>query len=383
MQNFVFSNPTKLIFGKGTIAKLAKKLPKDKRIMLTYGGGSIFKNGVYDQVKAATKGLNIIEFGGIEANPQYSTLMSAVEIARQAGVEYFLAVGGGSVLDGTKFIATAMLYKGDPWEFMLDPCKAVNAMPLGAVLTLPATGSEMNNGAVISRKEIGEKLAFHNPRTFPQFSILDPEVCYSLPKRQIINGIVDSFAHTLEQYLTSDNQAMVMDRWAEGLLLTLRELSPKLVEKQTDYDTMANFMLTATMALNGFIAMGVPQDWATHMIGHELTALHGIDHGVTLAIVYPGVMSVMRDSKHDKLVQYAERVWGITEGTDDDKINRAIELTEKYFRSLGMKTRLSEWGVTTETIDEIVTRFTQRGWKLGENQSITPEIVGEILHRVM
>lgn len=383
MQNFVFSNPTKLIFGKGTIAKLAKKLPKDKRIMLTYGGGSIFKNGVYDQVKSATKGLNIIEFGGIEANPQYSTLMSAVEIARQAGVEYFLAVGGGSVLDGTKFIATAMLYKGDPWEFMLDPCKAVNAMPLGAVLTLPATGSEMNNGAVISRKEIGEKLAFHNPRTFPQFSILDPEVCYSLPKRQIINGIVDSFAHTLEQYLTSDNQAMVMDRWAEGLLLTLRELSPKLVEKQTDYDTMANFMLTATMALNGFIAMGVPQDWATHMIGHELTALHGIDHGVTLAIVYPGVMSVMRDSKHDKLVQYAERVWGITEGTDDDKINRAIELTEKYFRSLGMKTRLSEWGVTTETIDEIVTRFTQRGWKLGENQSITPEIVGEILHRVM
>lgn len=383
MQNFVFSNPTKLIFGKGTIAKLAKKLPKDKRIMLTYGGGSIFKNGVYDQVKSATKGLNIIEFGGIESNPQYSTLMSAVEIARQAGVEYFLAVGGGSVLDGTKFIATAMLYKGDPWEFMLDPCKAVNAMPLGAVLTLPATGSEMNNGAVISRKEIGEKLAFHNPRTFPQFSILDPEVCYSLPKRQIINGIVDSFAHTLEQYLTSDNQAMVMDRWAEGLLLTLRELSPKLVEKQTDYDTMANFMLTATMALNGFIALGVPQDWATHMIGHELTALHGIDHGVTLAIVYPGVMSVMRDSKHDKLVQYAERVWGITEGTDDDKINRAIELTEKYFRSLGMKTRLSEWGVTTETIDEIVTRFTQRGWKLGENQSITPEIVGEILHRVM
>lgn len=378
MNNFTFCNPTKLIFGKGTIARIAREIPAGAKIMMTYGGGSIRRNGVYDQVTAALKGRGVVEFGGIEPNPQYETLVKAVELARAEGVDFLLAVGGGSVIDGTKFIATALKYEGDPWDFLLDPSKAVDAVPLATVLTLPATGSEMNNGAVVSRKELNEKLAFHNPKCYPLFSVLDPEVCYSLPQRQIVNGIVDSFAHTLEQYLTFDTQVMVMDRWAEGLLQTLVELGPKLVERHDRYDEVANFMLTATMALNGFIAMGVPQDWATHMIGHELTALHGLDHGVTLAIVYPGMMRVMRREKFDKLVQYAERVWGVT-GTPEEKVEAAIVKTDEFFRALGMKTRLSEHGIGQETIDFIVERFRKRDWNLGESGKVTPERVAEIL----
>ena len=378
MNNFTFCNPTRLIFGKGTIARLADEIPADARIMMTYGGGSIRRNGVYDQVMAALRGRSVVEFGGIEPNPEYATLVRAIELARAEGVDFLLAVGGGSVIDGTKFIATGLKYEGDPWDFLVDPSRAVDAVPLGTVLTLPATGSEMNNGAVVSRRERNEKLAFHNPKGYPVFSVLDPEVCYSLPQRQIVNGIVDSFAHTLEQYLTFDTQAMVMDRWAEGLLQTLVELGPKLVERHDRYDEVANFMLTATMALNGFIAMGVPQDWATHMIGHELTALHGLDHGVTLAIVYPGMMRVMRREKFDKLVQYAERVWGAT-GTPEQKAEEAIRKTDDFFRGLGVKTRLSEHGIGEETIDFIVDRFRQRGWALGERRLVTPERVAEIL----
>lgn len=379
MNNFTFRNPTKLIFGKGTIAQIAAEIPVEAKIMMTYGGGSIRRNGVYDQVKAALKDRTVVEFGGIEPNPQYETLVQAIGLAREQGVNFLLAVGGGSVIDGTKFIATALKYEGDPWDFMVDPSKATDAVPLATVLTLPATGSEMNNGAVVSRKEFNEKLAFHNPKGYPLFSVLDPEVCYSLPQRQIVNGIVDSFAHTLEQYLTFDTQSMVMDRWAEGLLLTLVELGPKLVERHDRYDEVANFMLTATMALNGFIAMGVPQDWATHMIGHELTALHGLDHGVTLAIVYPGMMKVMRREKFDKLVQYAERVWGVT-GSPEQKAEAAIGKTDAFFRSLGVKTRLSEHGIGEQTVDFIVERFRKRGWNLGESGKVTPERVAEILH---
>ena len=382
MNNFTFRNPTKLIFGKGTIAQIAAEIPAEAKIMMTYGGGSIRRNGVYDQVKAALKDRTVVEFGGIEPNPQYETLVQAIGLAREQGVDFLLAVGGGSVIDGTKFIATALKYEGDPWDFMVDPSKVTDAVPLATVLTLPATGSEMNNGAVVSRKEFNEKLAFHNPKGYPLFSVLDPEVCYSLPQRQIVNGIVDSFAHTLEQYLTFDTQSMVMDRWAEGLLLTLVELGPKLVERHDRYDEVANFMLTATMALNGFIAMGVPQDWATHMIGHELTALHGLDHGVTLAIVYPGMMKVMRREKFDKLVQYAERVWGVT-GSPEQKAEAAIGKTDAFFRSLGVKTRLSEHGIGEQTVDFIVERFRKRGWNLGESGKVTPERVAEILHDLM
>lgn len=381
MNNFEFQNPVKLIFGKGEIARLRDEIAKGTRIMVTYGGGSIKKNGVYDQVMEALAGYDIIEFGGIEANPDYSTLIKAIGICKETKVDMLLAVGGGSVIDGTKFIATGALYDGDPWEFMLNPALIGPALPLATVLTLPATGSEMNNGAVISRREQDEKLAFMSPNTYPVFSILDPTVIYSLPQRQIANGIVDTYAHTLEQYLTTNIDTFVMDRWAEGLLQTLIEIAPQLMKDQQNYNLCANFMLTATMALNGFIAMGVDQDWTTHMIGHELTALHGLDHAVTLAIVYPGVMHVLRDAKHDKLLQYAERVWDIREGSEEERINTVIRKTEEFFRSLGIKTRLSEHHIGDDTIHTISSRFRNRGWKLGET-GVTPDKVEEILKKV-
>ena len=381
MNNFEFKNPVKLIFGKGEITRLRDEIAKGTRIMITYGGGSIKKNGVYDQVKEALAGYDVIEFGGIEANPDYSTLLKAIGICKETKVDMLLAVGGGSVIDGTKFIATGALYDGDPWEFMLNPALIGPALPLATVLTLPATGSEMNNGAVISRREQDEKLAFMSPNTYPVFSILDPTVIYSLPQRQIANGIVDTYAHTLEQYLTTNIDTFVMDRWAEGLLQTLIEIAPQLMKDQQNYNLCANFMLTATMALNGFIAMGVDQDWTTHMIGHELTALHGLDHAVTLAIVYPGVMHVLRDAKHDKLLQYAERVWDIREGSEEERINTVIRKTEEFFRSLGIKTRLSEHHIGDDTIHTISNRFRNRGWKLGET-GVTPDKVEEILKKV-
>ncbi len=296
-----------------------------------------------------------------------------------------LAVGGGSIIDGTKFIATALKYEGDPWEFVVDQTKAVDAIPLATVLTLPATGSEMNCGAVVSRRERAEKFAFHNTKAYPVFSILDPEALYSLPKRQVRNGIVDTFAHTLEQYLTCGaERTMVMDRFAEGLMLTLTELAPELLcEGGMSYDAAANFMLTATMGLNGFVAIGTIQDWATHSIGHELTALHGLDHGVTLAIIHPALMDVMRAEKHSKLVQFAERVWGITEGTDEEKIDGAVAATENFYRSLGMMTRLSEHGIGEETIATITKRFTERGWRVGERGIVTAEKAEAILRRAL
>lgn len=379
MNNFIFRNPVKLIFGKGQIAKLSEEIPAGTKIMMTYGGGSIFKNGIYDQVKAALNGVDVIEFGGIEANPDFDTLIKAVAICKEENVDMLLAVGGGSIIDGTKFIATAIKYEGDPWEFLVDESKAGKTLPLATVLTLPATGSEMNCAGVISRRATKEKYAFHNPACFPKFSILDPTAIYSLPKKQIANGIVDTFIHIFEQYMTICNKTMVMDRWAEGLLSTLVELAPALLKDERDYDACANFMLTATMGLNGFISMGVVQDWSTHMIGHELTALHGLDHGVTLAIVYPGMMQVMQEEKKGKLLQYAERVWGITEGTEAERVAKVTEATEKFFNSLGIKTKLSQYGIGEETINEIVTRFTDRNWSVGEFGNVTPAKVKAIL----
>jgi NADP-dependent alcohol dehydrogenase len=380
MNNFAFQNTTKLIFGKGTIATLANEIPTDKRILMTYGGGSIKANGVYDQVKNALKNHFFIEFAGIEPNPTYETLIKAVDIVKEQKIDFLLAVGGGSVIDGTKFIAAAVVYNGDPWDLLVDQNNITAALPLASVLTLPATGSEMNGNAVISKKATHEKLAFGTAKTYPVFSILDPEVTYSLPKRQIANGIVDTFIHVCEQYLTFPSQAMIQDRFAEGILATLTELGEKVVADNTNYDLMSNFMYSATIALNGFISMGVPQDWATHSIGHELTALHGLDHAVTLAIVQPSLWRVMREEKKAKLLQYGERVWNIAQGSADERVDAIINATENFYRSVGMKTKLSEHGIGNESFDTIVDRFTQRGWILGENQTITPDKIREILN---
>ena len=383
MNNFVFQNPTKLIFGKGEIKRLSKLIDKDKKILMTYGGGSIKRNGVYEQVMQALEGYDIVEFSGIEANPDYSTLMKAVDICKTQNIDFILAVGGGSIIDGTKFIATAAKFEGeDAWDILSKKERLPKPMDFASVLTLPATASEMNNGAVISRRDRQEKLAFHNPEGYPKFSILDPDVVLTLPAKQISNGIVDIYAHTLEQYLTTCLDTKVMDRWAESLLLTLIEEAPELLNENPSYDSRANFMLTATMGLNGFISMGVDEDWATHMIGHELTALCGLDHGETLAIVHPGVMDIMRKEKHGKLLQYARRVWNITIENEEQAIDEAIERTENFFRSIGKKTRLSEYGIGDDIIETIVERFKQRGWNVGEHGIVTPEKTRLILERV-
>ena len=379
MNNFVFQNPTKLIFGKGQIARLATELPKDKRILVTFGGGSVKTNGVYDQVKAALEGFDHLEFWGIEPNPKVETLRKAVELCKSEGVEFILAVGGGSTLDGTKLIAAASVIEEDAWELVLNPKLYGGTLPFASVMTLPATGSEMNRGAVISNLATGEKYSFYN--TYPVFSILDPEVTYSLPPFQVACGLADTFVHVMEQYLTETGISPLMDRWAEGIVQTVVEVAPKVRANQHDYDAMATFMLSATMGLNGFVSMGVPQDWATHMIGHEITALTGTTHGQTLVIVLPAVMNVMREQKGDKIVQFGERVWGITEGSKDERIDKTIAAVEEFFRSLGLAVRLPEVGADENTVAEIVRRFKERGTLLGENSDIDYKLVDEILRQ--
>lgn len=381
MYNFTFCNPVKLIFGRGTIAQLAKEIPLDKKIMITFGGGSVRRNGVYEQVTKALAAHNCIEFWGIEPNPKIETLRKAIEKCREEKVDFLLAVGGGSVLDGTKLIAAAVNYQGDAWELVLKGHHFESVLPFAAVMTLPATGSEMNNGAVISSVEKTEKFAFYT--NYPQFSILDPETTYSLPPYQIACGIADTFVHVIEQYLTETGVSPLMDRWAEGIMQTLVEVAPKVRADQHNYDNMSTYMLSATMALNGFIAMGVKQDWATHMIGHELTALHGLTHGHTLVIVLPALMDVMREQKGDKILQLGERVFGIREADRNTGIDRTIRATEEFFRSLRLTTRLSEEKIGRETIDEIARRFEQRGTKLGEKQNITGEVARRILERAL
>lgn len=381
MQNFIFQNPVKLIFGQGQIARLKYEIPLDKRVMITFGGGSVRHNGVYEQVKEALKEHYTVEFWGIEPNPTVETLRKAVEQGKAERVDFLLAVGGGSVIDGTKLIAAGLLTDADCWQLVLAGKPVTQTVPLATVLTLPATGSEMNNGAVISCKETHEKYPFY--ANYPVFSVLDPEVTFTLPPYQVACGLADTFVHIMEQYMTTTGQSRVMDRWAEGLLQTLIEIAPQIHANQKDYTLMADFMLTATMGLNGFIAMGVSQDWATHMIGHELTALHGLTHGNTLAIVLPGTLQVLQEDKGEKLLQYAERVWDITTGSRTERIAEAIQRTEQFFRSLGLTTRLSEEQIGQETIDEIERRFTERGVHYGENGKVDGKTARRILECVL
>ena len=377
MKNFTFQNTTKLIFGKGQIAKLSKELPKGKRILVTFGGGSVKKNGVYDQVKAAIEGFDYIEFWGIEPNPKVETLRKAVKVCKEEKIDFILAVGGSSVLDGTKLIAAAAMIEADAWDLVLNPSLQNGTLPFASVMTLPATGSEMNKGAVISNNATGEKYGYYN--TYPVFSILDPESTFSLPTFQVSCGIADTFVHVIEQYLTIADCSPLMDRWAEGILQTLIEIAPKIRENQCDYDAMANFMICATMGLNGFVAMGVPQDWATHMIGHEITALTGTTHGQTLVLVLPRLMNVMREQKANKIIQFGERVFGIVEGSKEERIDRTIAATKAFFKSLNLATEFEELSIGSDVLDEIVRRFKQRGTLLGENSNIDYTVVEKIL----
>ncbi|MCX2837567.1 iron-containing alcohol dehydrogenase [Salinimicrobium sp. MT39] len=382
MRNFDFKNPTKIIFGKGQIAKLKEELPENAKILMLYGGGSIKRNGIYEQVKEATSGFEVVEFSGIPANPEYEVLMKALKVIKEENITFLLAVGGGSVIDGTKFLASAALYEGEePWEILTQKVPTTKAMPFGTVLTLPATGSEMNSGAVITREETKEKLGMGGPGLFPVFSILDPEVIKSIPSRQLVNGITDAFTHVLEQYMTYPSGAYLQDRFAESIMQTLIEVGPKVLNDPSDYTAASNFMWSCTMALNGLIQKGVPTDWAVHAMGHELTALYGIDHARTLAVIAPSHYRFNFEAKKEKLAQYAERIWNITEGSVDHKASAAIDRTEEFFNQMGIDTKLSAYTEDYHgTAEEINKRFTDRGWTgLGEHQSLTPANVEEIV----
>lgn len=382
MNNFEFKNPTKILFGKNQISNLSKEIPENAKILMMYGGGSIKKNGIYAQVKEALSSHEMIEMGGIPPNPEYSVLLKAIELIKSENITFLLAVGGGSVIDGTKFVSAAASYQGEtPWDIVTKQIPVTQGMPFGVVLTLPATGSEMNSGAVITRDDIKEKLAFGGPGLFPVFSILDPEVVKSIPQKQIANGLADAFTHVLEQYITYPADALLNDRFAESILQTLIEVSPIILHNPSDYNAASNFMWSCTMALNGLIQKGVPSDWSIHAIGHELTALYHIDHARTLAIITKSLYTYNFESKKEKLAQLAERVWHINQGTLEEKAMAGIDHIDSFFHSLGIKTKLSEYTDNyKETAEIVANKFTERGWKgIGEHGKTSPEDVAKII----
>jgi len=386
MYNFNFYNPVHIVFGKDRLAELDKLVPKDAKVLVLYGGGSVKKAGTLEKVLAGLGSRQVLEFGGIEPNPKYTTLIKAVELVKKENVDFLLAVGGGSVMDGTKFVAMAAEYPGDnAADLLLDRSsykKLEKAKPLGTVVTLPATGSEMNSGGVITYEQ--GKYAFSNKLAFPVFSMLDPTLTYTLPADQVANGIVDTFIHVTEQYLTFPAEGRFQDRAAEGILQTLIEIGRKTMDDPTDYDARANLVWCATMGLNGLIAVGVPQDWSSHMIGHELTAMFGIDHGKTLAIIAPSVWTILKEQKRDKLLQYAERVWNITEGDADSRIDMVIRKTRDFFESLGVKTHLSDYGVTADKVEDLVKALEKHGMtKLSETRAVTLEVSRKIIENAM
>jgi NADP-dependent alcohol dehydrogenase len=375
VQNFRYRNPTEILFGKGMIAEVGKRVPKDQKVLMLWGGGSIKKNGVHDAVRAALAGHQVVEFSGVEPNPLHETCMEALKLVKAEGVKFVLAVGGGSVIDAAKYIAAAALYAGDPWEILSSPrARVTSALPVGVVLTLPATGSEANTNAVISRKSTQEKLAFGSPHVYPVFSVLDPETTFSLPAKYVRNGVVDAFVHVMEQYMTYPSAARLQDRLAESVLATLVEVGAETIEKPRDYDLRADFMWSATIALNTQLSCGVPGDWSTHMIGHELTAFYGIDHAESLAVVLPGVWQSQLASKSAKLSQYGKRIWNV------DGPEAAIEKTEAFFHSVNMPTRLRDHGIDAEdAASKVRDRFASRRAKFGERGAITADVAAEIL----
>ncbi|MCY1278128.1 Alcohol dehydrogenase YqhD [compost metagenome] len=383
MRNFTFYNPTRIHFGEGQISKLARDIPGGSRVLVTHGGGSIFQNGVWQQVEEALTGHHLTRFGGIEANPQFDTLVKATQLAKAEQCDFILAVGGGSVIDGSKFIAAAACHDGDPLE-LLSGKRITAALPLGCVLTLAATGSESNPHGVVTHVSRQEKLPFSSALLYPRFAILDPRTTFSLPARQIGNGVVDAFVHTIEQYLTYPADAPLQDRYAEGLLQTLIEEGPKALANPEDYAVRANLMWCATQALNGLLGCGVPQDWSTHMIGHELTALYHIDHAQTLAVVLPALLAERRQVKHEKLLQYAERVWGLKEGDEDQRIDAAIRATRDFFKRMGVPTRLSEHGLDADVIPQVLAQLERHGMTaLSERRDLDLEVSERILLRAL
>lgn len=375
---FTYANPTQILFGQGQISAIQSSIQPQDKVLVIYGGGSIKRNGVYDQVSEALNGHQWVEFSGVEPNPTKETLDKAVAIVKEQGINFILAVGGGSVIDGSKYVAAAAKYDGDGWDILTGKHQVSEATPLGAVLTLPATGSESNMGAVITKAETQDKLAFLSPFVQPKFAVMDPDVMKTLPEKQLINGIVDAWVHVCEQYLTTKHGAMVQDGYAETLLRTLKKLGEDF-DNRDDDAWRANLMWSANQALNGLIGSGVPQDWATHMIGHELTALWGVDHARSLAIVQPSLLRNQLVHKRAKLEQMGVNVFGLE--LSNDLAERTIDAIESFYQTMTVSTQLTEHGSDKQSaIDSVVSQLELHGMKaLGENQAITLKESREIL----
>ncbi|WP_209326693.1 iron-containing alcohol dehydrogenase [Pseudoalteromonas sp. PA2MD11] len=380
MLNFIYKNQTEILFGKGQMSEITSRLPENAKVLLLFGGGSIKKNGVYDQAMSALADVDVIEFGGVEPNPTYETLMQAVATAKEHNVNFILAVGGGSVIDGAKFVAAAYNFAGEPWDILVKGAEFSNPLPIGAVLTLPATGSESNGNSVVTKKETSQKRAFSSSSVQPVFAVLDPEYTFSLPERQVSNGVVDAFVHVIEQYLTYPVNAPLQDRFAEGILQTLISEGPKALSEPQNYDVRANVMWSATMALNGLIGQGVPQDWSTHMIGHELTALYNLDHAQTLAIVLPALMHVQKEQKSIKIQQLGERVFGFNYSDEAEQIDKTIKAVQDFFEAMAVKTRLADYDLDEQAIDAVVNNLEKNELTtLGEHGDIDLAKVKQIL----
>lgn len=388
MFNFDFYNPTHIVFGKDRLGELDTLVPKDAKVLITYGGGSAVRSGLIDRIVKALGNRKVEQFGGIEPNPSLETCERAVAFIKEHGVDFVLAVGGGSVVDATKLIVMGATYDGPVVEVMKAgvpevPVEMVpNPLPFGTVMTLPATGSEMNNGAVITYGD--GKFPVFSSLVFPKFSMLDPTLTFTLPEKQVKNGVIDTFVHTTEQYLTYPVEGRIQDRFSEGILKTMIEIGKETVENPENYDIRANHVWASTLALNGLIGAGVPQDWATHLIGHELTAAYHLDHGITSAIVLPALLEVKKADKLEKLAQYATRVWHITEGTTEEKADKAIAKTREFFESLGVSTHLKDYGLGEEAVDKVVKQLEDHGMtRLGEKGDVTPDVAREILTRAL
>ncbi len=377
MKDFVFHNPTKLIFGRNAMAQIRPNIePFGRKVLLTYGRGSIKRNKIYDKVMRQIKGLKVKEFGGIEPNPRVETLRQALDQYRSFNPDIILAVGGGSVIDGSKLLASSFHYGGDPWDFLIKDVEPKKYVPFGVVLTLSATGSEMNCGAVITRWETNEKKVFVKDGIYPKFSILDPQNTFSVPKDQTAYGIVDAFSHVLEQYLHTTTDVPLQDRFSEAILLTLIENAPLVLKNPRNYNARANIMLSATMALNNLISIGTDEDWACHGIEHEFSAFYDIPHGAGLAIITPRWMNVIKNQKKKKFTQYGERIWGL-KGTDKSIVNGASDKTYDFFKSLRVKMSLKEWKISTEHFEIMTKRLVKR--KIGE-KALNKKQIEQILH---
>ncbi|BBI36379.1 iron-containing alcohol dehydrogenase [Cohnella abietis] len=383
MNSFELYNPTKLVFGADKIGQLGELVtPYGKRILLVYGGGSIKSSGLYNDVLYQLEGIGAIvhELPGIEPNPRLATVNKGINICRAEKIDFILAVGGGSVIDAAKAIAAGALYDGDVWDFTVRQATIQEALPLGTVLTLAATGSEMNGNSVISNWETKQKRAMGSKLIYPKFSILDPKLTYTVPANQTVNGIVDIMSHVFEQYFSLTTDIPLQERFAESILLTVIENGEKALENGSDYDARANLLLAGTYALNGTLPNGVSTDWATHGIEHEVSAIYDIAHGAGLAIIFPNWMKHVYKERASKFVQYAVRVWGVDpNGKSDDEIAlEGIEATRNYFTRIGAPATLGELGINDEQLDRMAEEATKYG-PIGSFKMLSKEDVLSIL----